>query len=424
MGRISRPDAHLARKRLPGLPLADIVFLEPYDGGSHRAFRQGWIRRSRHRFRSLTMPARFWKWRMRGAAAVLADQLNELPGTPPDLLFVTGFLNVADLRGLLRPPLDRLPVILYMHENQLTYPLSPEEEFDYHFGFTNIISGLAADRLVFNSRYHRQLFLDSIPSYLGKMPEGVPRRVPQRLEERSEVLGVGLDRASLPPGRYALYRGGACAPDVGPAWPRGERPLIVWNHRWEFDKRPDMFVRAIDALLAAGLDFDVALLGESRNQDGAFRELAARLGARCVAYGFLAERSDYDALLARADIVVSCAAQEYFGISVAEAVHAGCYPVLPRDQVYPSLYGTRCRGRHFYDTEAELVELLTALITGDTCGHVCSLDLDVDEFCWDRLAPRFDDLVDRVRENHPAGPAGPAGPAAAAAPDAPGERGE
>jgi len=336
---------------------------------------------------------------MRGSSAWFADILNQPSDLPVDLIFTTGFLNVADLRGLLKPPLDRVPIILYMHENQLTYPLSPEEEFDFHFGFTNIISCLAADRVVFNSDFHRELFLDNLASYLGKMPEGSPRRVPEKLTARSEVLGVGLERRPLPADHFPQYRAGHCDPEIGPSWPRGKRHLVVWNHRWEFDKRPDMFSAVILRLLDSGLDFDVALLGESRNNEETFRPLAERLGKRCVAFGFLPDRQSYDDLLERADIVVSCAEQEYFGISVAEAIHAGCYPVLPRQQVYPSMYGKRCKGRHFYETENELVALLNDLITGNSCGHVCSLDRDVDEFCWDRLVHSFDDLVDRVVAN-------------------------
>ena len=84
------------------------------------------------------------------------------------------------------------------------------------------------------------------------------------------------------------------------------------------------------------------------------------------------------------------------GRAVAEAVHAGCYPVLPREQVYPSLYGTRCKGRHFYEDEEGLVNLLRDLLTGDSCGHICSLDRDVDGCCWPLLAPRFDTLIDEV----------------------------
>ncbi len=370
-----------------------ILFIEPYDGGSHRAFREGLSRHSQHHFEALTLPPRFWKWRMRGAAVWFADLINEMPDRSWDLLFVTGYLNVADLRGLLAPPLDRAPVLLYLHENQLTYPLSPEEEFDFHFGFTNIVSALAADRVVFNSEYHRDLFMEFLPSYMGKMPEGVPRGVKERILERSLVLGVGLDRVPLPEDHFPQYRGGPCDPDIGPSWPKGRRPLLLWSHRWEFDKRPDLFVQAVNTLLDEGLDFEVALLGESRGHDEVFGPLRDRLGERCLAFGFLPDRREYDRILSCSDIVVSCAEQEYFGISVAEAIHAGCYPVLPRDQVYPSLYGPRCKGRHFYDTPAEMVSLLRDLIRGKEHGHVWSLDLDVDRYCWERLAPEFDLLI-------------------------------
>jgi len=380
------------------LDIKNVLFIEPYDSGSHKAFRQGLVESSGHSVRCLVLPGRFWKWRMRGAAAWFADLINQGLSPMPDLIFLTGFINVADLRGLLDPPLDRTPILLYMHENQLTYPLSPEEEFDFHFGFTNIISTLAADRVVFNSAWHRDLFLDALPAYLNRMPEAVPRDVAVRLRGRSAVLGVGLDRSPLQADHFARYRGGKCDPEAGPSWPLGKRHLILWNHRWEFDKRPDLFAAALNRLLDRGLDFDVALLGEARGQEKTFLSVRDRLAERCLAYGHLPDRADYEAILARADIVVSCAEQEYFGISVAEAVHAGCYPVLPRRQVYPSLYGAWCKGRHFYESEDDLVALLTDLITGHTCGHVCSLDLDVDIHCWDRLAPAFDRMITEVAE--------------------------
>lgn len=373
--------------------ILDVVFIEPYDGGSHRCFRLGLMRHSRHRFRALTLPPRYWKWRMRGAAVWFADQLRARP-YPCDLLMTTSLLNAADLRGLLPPPLDRRPLVLYMHENQLTYPLSPQEEFDFHFGFTSILSCLAADRVVFNSDFHRDLFLGSLPQYLNRMPEAVPRRVRQRLAARSEVLPVGLPRRPAAAAARAVWRGSPCAADAGPAWPRnGQRPVILWNHRWEFDKRPDIFAAALGRLLDLDLDFAVILLGDERHRNDVFRPLADRLGRRCLRFGYAADRRSYERFLMRSDIVVSCAEQEYFGIAVAEAVHAGCYPVLPRRQVYPSLYGSRCRGRHFYGDEQELVTLLAELIGGGACGHMCSLAGDMDEFCWPRLASRYDAML-------------------------------
>ena len=368
----------------------NIHFIESFDGGSHREFREHLVAHSRHEYRSFTLPPRFWKWRMRGAAAWFADQIAA-DSTPCDLILATSLLNAADLKGLLPAPLDRCPMVLYMHENQLTYPLSPLEEFDFHFGFTNIISCLAADRVVFNSDFHRDLFHDALPEYVGRMPEAVPRGIRPRLEAKSMVLPVGIPRVPAEGLGEAVWRGGPCDPSAGPAWPKnGTRPVILWNHRWEFDKRPDLFATALETLLDQDLDFEVIILGEGRPSNHVFQPLVDRLGPRCLQHGFAEDRQRYEALIQQADIVVSCAEQEYFGIAVAEAVHAGAYPVLPRRQVYPSLYGSRCKGRHFYETEEEFTALLAELIAGSRCGHVCSLSRDLDEVCWSELAPRFD----------------------------------
>jgi glycosyltransferase involved in cell wall biosynthesis len=380
-----------------------ILFCEPYDGGSHREFRLGLTRHSRHDIASLTLPPRFWKWRMRAAAVHFADAIRGLDHPRPDLLVATSLLNAADLRGLLPPPHDRVPLLFYMHENQLTYPLSPEEEFDFHFGFTNILSALAADHVVFNSDFHREAFLAALPDYLARMPDAIPRDVRGRLAARSSVLPVGLERPPLPADAFPAWRGSVCPPDTGPAWPRdGRRPLILWNHRWEFDKEPEIFARALTTLAGRSLDFAVVLLGEPRQNDDLPRRLAADLGDRCLHVGWEGDPLAYAGWLARADVVVSCAQQEYFGISVAEAVHAGAYPVLPRRQVYPSLYGRRCRGRHLYDDADGLVALLADVLQG-RCGHVCSLQNDVDVCCWPRLIGQYDDLFARIAAGESAG---------------------
>jgi len=363
-----------------------ILFLEPYDGGSHRAFRESLAARSRHEVASLTLPARFWKWRMRSAALWFADRIRD-EGLAADLILCSDYLNVADLRGLLPPPLDRAPVVQYMHENQLTYPLSPEESFDFHFGFTNILSCLAADRTVFNSAFHRDLFLAAVDGFLNRMPEAVPRDVAARIAARSEVLPVGLDRAPRP--------AGAPAPVVG-ATADGP-PVVLWNHRWEFDKRPEWFGDALTALAGEGLDYRVRLLGEARRREEVFAPLRDRLGGRILDFGHLEAREDYEAALAASDVVVSCAAQEYFGISVAEAVHAGCHAVLPREQVYPSLYDDACRDHHFYEGPEQLTALLRRVLTG-RAAHACALPGRCDAFCWDRLAARYDALLESVAE--------------------------
>ena len=52
-----------------------ILTLEPYDGGSHAQFLDGLITHSTHRFTRLGMPARKWKWRMRGSSLFFVQQI-------------------------------------------------------------------------------------------------------------------------------------------------------------------------------------------------------------------------------------------------------------------------------------------------------------------------------------------------------------
>jgi len=327
---------------------------------------------------------------MRTAAAWFADQLNASTEPPPDLIFSTGMINLASLRGLLSPALDRVPILLYMHENQLTYPLSPQDKFDFQFGFTNITSAMAADRIVFNSAWHCDEFLTSIPNFLKRMPEGAPLQVVERLQPRCEVLGVGIEREPLAPDHESPWVGARRAKLSS------DPPIILWNHRWEHDKCPEIFAEAIRKLMALDLRFSVALLGESEGRESVFAALRDDLGDRCIAYGHQMLRAQYDRHLEAASIVVSCAKQENFGISIAEAVQAGCYAVLPRDQVYPSMYGPHCAGRHFYENFDDLVDLLHVLLSQKSAVHQCALDEVVDPFCWSRLAPKFDQLMEKV----------------------------
>jgi len=50
----------------------NVLYLEPWYGGSHRNFMDGLIEHSRHTYHSITMAARFWKWRMQGGAVTMA----------------------------------------------------------------------------------------------------------------------------------------------------------------------------------------------------------------------------------------------------------------------------------------------------------------------------------------------------------------
>lgn len=321
-----------------------VLFLEPFYGGSHRVFADSFVSRSSHETTLLTLPASFWKWRMRGGHLVLAERVRGLLGSAGCLL-ATDMLSLAELMGAV-PEIADLPRVVYFHENQLSYPVPKGESPDVHFGFTNLSTALAAHRIVFNSRFHLEEFLGSVGPFLRAMPDHRPRGLDEKLRRRASVIHPGVDCEELDGARAAR---------------RPPGPLtILWNHRWEFDKGPEVFFRTLGRLASEGLDFRVNILGENfQARPRPFLEARELLGERIVSFGFLEKRRDYVRALWESDVVVSTAQQEFYGMAVMEAAYCRCRPLLPHRLVYPELYGPE----FLYGDDEELLETLRLFIT-------------------------------------------------------------
>ena len=102
-----------------------ILLLSSYHSGSHQAWADGYAESSGHEVQLLTLPGRLWKWRMAGGAVPLAEQFLASDFTP-DLVLATDMVDLATFLALTRRRLAGVPAVLYMHENQLTYPLPKE----------------------------------------------------------------------------------------------------------------------------------------------------------------------------------------------------------------------------------------------------------------------------------------------------------
>jgi glycosyltransferase involved in cell wall biosynthesis len=358
-----------------------FLFLDPFHGGSHRDFACGWSSRSRHEINLVTLPPRFWKWRMRGAALHFSRRVAD-PGSHAGLI-TTDLIGLADLKALWEPACP--PALVYFHENQLSYPLSPGEEPDHQFGFTNITTALAARRVLFNSRTHREAFLARLPGFLKMMPEHRPMWAVEAIRGRSEVLHPGCD-----------FPGGA--PDLAPP-ERDRPPLIVWNHRWEFDKRPEDFFAALEAVDRRGAPFRLALLGESfqavRREFVAARE---RYGGRIEQFGYVESRRAYLEWLRRGAIVVSTAEQENFGLSVVEAIRFGCRPLLPNRLAYPELLPPEFHAACLYEDRDDLAARLHALLTrpAEIAGPREALAAAMGRYAWENAIGRFDAELDSL----------------------------
>ena len=339
-----------------------ILGLEGYYGGSHRTFIDGWVGNSRHEWTLLTLPANKWKWRMRHGAVTFAEKVNELAGQGQkwDVLFCSDMLNLAEFVALVDERIRQIKRIVYFHENQLTYPVRVESERDYQFAVTNMTTALAADAVWFNSAFHRDEFLDALGKFLKRMPDNQPMGAIEKILRKSAVY---------PPGIESFER----------RKPRMPGPVrILWAARWEHDKGAEDFFAAVKILKESKVEFRLSVIGQQ------FRDVPEVFGwakdyfAECIEHwGYQESVEDYMTALCEADIIVSTAKHEFFGISIAEAIAAGAYPVLPKRLSYLEIVRgieTLTEDEFFYDGTVEgLADKLKGLIIRIENGENLSL---------------------------------------------------
>lgn len=322
------------------------------------------------------MPAQFWKWRLQGGAVSIARMIDER-ALQPDFLLVSDMVDLSTLRALTAHSTARTPTALYFHETQLTYPQNARQSHGWRYGFINYISALSADAVYFNSQYHHDVFFKTLPNMLKHFGDYNELQTVEIIREKSTVLPLGLALK-----RFDAHR---------PAHPsRNERPLIVWNHRWEADKNPTAFVEALYRLDEDGLDFEVAIIGQNVRQSRTeFDECRVRLAHRIRHFGYLPDFASYADLLWRADYVVSTAHQEFFGGAIAEALYCGCVPILPDRLNYPALLPPDQRDACLYRGDNPR-HCLMAHLRGEHDVDSDALRAHISRYDWQAIAPQYD----------------------------------
>ncbi len=349
-----------------------IFLVEPFYSGSHKAWADGLVEHSDHTVELITMPGERWRHRMRHSGAQLAAKINAAieqqsaketknvvahqgatsDRVPNAAIVLSSMTNAKDfVEGL-----DfRLPVLLYMHENQLGYPGS---QADNEFARINIDSIEAVDHVAFNSQFHLEQMHMLLPTGLLD-------------DKHIHVLEVGID-----PPQFQHQ----------PSSP----PLVMFNHRWEFDKQPDIAISGF-TLARDQVEFDLALCGE--HFPGRHAIATAELNPKFAGY---LPRSEYLAALAATDVIVSTSQHDYFGISIVEAMSYGAIPVLPGSLNYPNLVPIDLHTSLLYQpTTAE--EFSSALIR--TLKNLATFDRSVlqqhvTQFHWPKLIKIYDSVFD------------------------------
>lgn len=364
-----------------------ILLLEPYMTDSHRAWAEGLQEHSSYEIEILGLPGVQWKWRMHGAAVYFADLMKEK--TLPDLLIVSEMLDLATLKGLLPEAWAAVPSVLYFHENQLTYPWSsndpdPDTGRDLHYAWIHLSGCLAADAVWFNSDFHQTGFLQAAETFASRLPGPLPNGLINTIRSKSKVLPVGIDPDPV------LSEESRKSQDI---------PVILWNHRWEYDKGPQLFFESLYEVQDAGISFRLVVLGKgNRETKGIFHTAKERLAEEILHWGYVESKEAYYQWLRRSSILPVTSQHDFFGLSVLEAVLAGVQPLLPARLSYPEIFGQH--GEYFYQKDTEFVPKLKEMMA-QPWEPDDGLVSTARQFVWEKVIRQYDAAIRHIMlKNH------------------------
>ncbi|NNE28959.1 MAG: DUF3524 domain-containing protein, partial [Saprospiraceae bacterium] len=302
-----------------------------------------------------------------------------------DLILATDMLDLATFCGISR--LDpSIPRIVYFHENQLTYPWSPTDpdpalKRDNHYSWINFTSSLAADHVLFNSNFHLQEFLDALGGYLDQFPDHHNKHEISTIRRRSSVLHLGIDL----PGFSEKER--------------GAKPIFLWNHRWEYDKNPDLFFNTLFSLQDSGFDFGLIVLGKKYGRvPEIFSVAKSKLKDKILQFGSVESREEYLDWVSKAHFIPVSSNQDFFGGSVVEAISSGVFPILPKRLAYPEHIPAAYHQEVFYTSEDEFFVRLKDLFE---VGYQTRIAQDLSQFVarydWKNSITKYDDLFEKLK---------------------------
>lgn len=163
------------------------------------------------------------------------------------------------------------------------------------------LCSLVADVIIFNSNFNRTSFLDNINKIIKLFPDSRPPDLRHQIESKTHVLYFPLE---FPKNIREHHH------------PSGILH-IVWPHRWEFDKNPDEFFKVLLELKEDGHKFHLSVLGQTFTENPPiFSTILDKLKGEIIHFGYASNKNDYHQILNSANVVVSTATHEFFGVAM------------------------------------------------------------------------------------------------------------
>ena len=368
----------------------NILYVEPFYSGSHQQWVDGYKINSKHNIHILELPGKKWKWRMHGGAITLAKKFNHF-NKKFDLIICSDMINLPVFKSLCNPKLLSNKIIMYFHENQLSYPWSPLDQDvnlkrDLHYHYINYTSSLVSDYNFFNSNYHLQSYIIALEKYLNKMPDFKNKYTIDEIIKKSDVLSIGCELSDF---------------DINDK--KNNSPIILWNHRWEYDKNPDLFFKILCELYDENINYSLIVLGQKHKEYPKIFDLAfKKIKDRVIHFGYCASYKEYIKYIKMSNILPVTSVQDFFGISIVEAVSYGNIPILPNRLSYPEIFEYNKNQNLFYKSEVDLKKKLIYTINNISTLKIESQRLSksiYSKFNWKTMAKKYDDRFESILLN-------------------------
>jgi glycosyltransferase involved in cell wall biosynthesis len=238
---------------------------------------------------------------------------------------------------------------------------------------------------MYNSKFHKDSFIDALRTFLKQFPDHNEFSNIDAIQEKSEVSHLGLSLQ-----KFDDYKTKS----------KNEVPIILWNHRWEYDKNPASFFQTLWQLKDNGIQFKLVVLGEEfETEMDVFTQARNHFSNEILHMGYCDSFQDYAKWLWKSNYLPVTSNQEFFGASVMEAVYCNTIPILPNRLAYPELFHIQSNPNSFYKTDEDLTSRLMELIRSNKSINTNKLSGLASQFDWEIIASRYDSLLLRAYEN-------------------------
>ncbi len=257
-----------------------------------------------------------------------------------------------------------------------------------------LYSALCADQLVFNSTFNKLTFIAGVKELLSKLPDAVPENLAARFESAAVIPVPIADPLFQPREPMAAVQ--------SPSTPILN---IAWNHRWEYDKGPQLLLELVKKIRQLTLPINLHLAGEQfRQRPPEFAEIAStltehrrHLNLPDSPSGFINDVASYHDLLRNCDVALSTALQDFQGLALQGAIALGCTPLAPARLAYPEylptkfLFGGRTSGEEL----EQILDRLQGWLASKTEGRNLP-KADISSYAASRLRPTYRCLIERI----------------------------